>query len=133
MTTREIQTIEKTEKGHKLFFKDSKNPDGWGPFFGRDLDDARPGMSLEFEWTKKSGQYGDYFLFKGTPNIAPEKSGNAGLSNAEDIFVTGVTGRAMQSGKFEATDIKRLALAAQEAYRAVHGQAEPQTDDEIPW
>lgn len=38
-------------------------------------------------------------------------------SASEDIFVTGVVGRAMGSGQFAVTDIKLLTLAAVQAYR----------------
>lgn len=39
-------------------------------------------------------------------------------NHAEQIFVTGVVGRAMGSGKFGITDIKALTFAAKEAFHA---------------
>ena len=43
----------------------------------------------------------------------------------ETIFVTGIVGRAMGSGKFGVTDIRALTLAAREAYQEVYGDPSP--------
>ena len=54
---------------------------------------------------------------------APNTPAPVGAQSAsEDIFVTGVVGRAMGSGKFAVTDIKLLTLAAAEAYREWKGK-----------
>ena len=51
------------------------------------------------------------------------------------MFIMGVVGRSMGSGKFEANDIKVLTLAASDAWKALHKAPEPpqaQTNSEAP-
>jgi hypothetical protein len=75
-------------------------------------------------------------LQAGPPPTSPAKPDEA----ARLIFITGITGRAMGSGKFEAGDIRNLALEANEAWRALNDLAEAEAaqggdprDDEIPF
>lgn len=60
-------------------------------------------------------------------NGAPTRMGSSRGAGAPDIvmFVTGVVGRAMQSGKFDASDIRRLTEYAHEAFSyTVEGKAQ---------
>lgn len=57
------------------------------------------------------------------PSPAPYQNGNGngrGLTQAKEIFITGIVGRAMGSGQFTSTDIKLLALAAADAWDALN-------------
>lgn len=63
-------------------------------------------------------------LSQRTPQQAP--NGETSTSHAKEIFVTGVVGRAMGSGKFGPTDIGILTAAAKAAYEeAFEGKQEP--------
>lgn len=53
---------------------------------------------------------------------APPRPASNGDSKSGEMFVMGVVGRAMGSGKFETQDIKLLALAAAEAWGEVRGK-----------
>lgn len=57
-----------------------------------------------------------------SPPIGHNSNGNGngrGLTQAKEIFITGIVGRAMGSGQFTSTDIKLLALAAADAWDAL--------------
>ena len=70
---------------------------------------------------------------------APRSNGHS-PNQGREIFITGVVGRAMGSGKFSAADIAGLALAAAETWNALSApttatktQADPDPNDSIPF
>lgn len=148
MSKRAVKTVETTDQdGYKVVFEDSKDPEGWGPFFTKqNMGDVQPGMELEFNWEKRGGRNGPFFIFKGDVQIggfsapqpgkqysAPQRQASAPTSNmdqSQHIFITGIVGRAMGSGNFALTDIKALTLAARDAYNALSAPA-GLPDDEI--
>jgi hypothetical protein len=133
---------------YSVTFDDGLN----GLSFQREVANFAPGTEVEFtvqtKQSKKTGK--DY---KALSNIhIPEQRPQGGLFNEGagrnkdwQIFVTGIVGRAMGSGKFNITDIRPLALAALEAFleadekhkSGVHAHEVSKTsrvlDDHIPF
>ena len=72
-------------------------------------------VAVQYEEREYNGR--TYKNIKGCMGAAQPAANGTSSSNAEDIFVTGVVGRAMGSGQFGLSDIKALTLAAVEAYR----------------
>ena len=90
--------------------------------------------SIEYEERDYNGK--TYRTVKDATLQAPAAShaGNGGANGPDKdklIFVTGVVGRAMGSGSFQATDVKVLTLAALEAWSAL--SAKPHAEGEAPF
>lgn len=67
------------------------------------------------------------------PQARPPAPMHSANPEGRDIFITGVTGRAMGSGKFTSMDILTLTLAAAAAYdQVILGKPKPQFDDDMP-
>lgn len=80
------------------------------------------GEKIEFTGEEKETAGGKKWYLMKNPHRPEEKvqgghfNEGKGRSNDWSIFVTGIVGRAMGSGKFGPTDIKALTLAALEAW-----------------
>jgi hypothetical protein len=78
------------------------------------------GHKYEVEYEER-GQYKNFVRLAAPPPGAPaQAAGNDDVQRM--IFVTGVVGRAMGSGKFGASEIKELTLEANEAFRELTSQ-----------
>lgn len=106
------------------------------------LDRIQVGVPVEI--TYEDRQFNDrwFKMVKAVREVAPAQGANTAsaqdspISKDEHIYVTGVVGRWGGSGKFEATDIKALTLAAADAYDAwlAKRTGKPaDLDDEIPY
>jgi hypothetical protein len=63
------------------------------------------------------------YVSGGTNGAAPQQQSRMGGGNADtpmQIFITGIVGRAMGSGKFGPQDVEPWTLAALDAYRALN-------------
>lgn len=107
------------------------------------------GDTVTFE--PQQSKFGDSEVMtvaKGTKVVKVGGGGSAPApkvqSQAEEIFVTGIVGRAMGSGKFTTGDILGLTISAVEAYHlwksganpmapASAGGAQPELEDSIPF
>lgn len=85
-----------------------------------DLGQFTKGSAYQIEYTETAEGYKNFVRIVGKPNgAAPNGARNA--DSARDIFVTGVVGRAMGSGKFGMDEIGLLtakAVATWEAHLA---------------
>lgn len=121
MTIATVKTAKRTDKG------------GWSittnehaqSFLCMDKDyQFRLGEKVEFAAEERESAKGNKWYLMKNPK-SPEQKVNGGTfgpqgrGNEWSIFVTGIVGRAMGSGKFAATDIKGLTLAALEAWYEV--------------
>lgn len=88
------------------------------------LDKFVKGQSYVIDYAVKDNGYMDCLGVQeqashNTPGASPAGMNGRSDNQAADIFVTGVVGRAMGSGKFEIADITSLAIAADDAYAAM--------------
>lgn len=80
------------------------------------------GEKIEFTGEKKTSKSGGEWYLMKNPHRPEEKPQGGNFNNGAgrgiewSIFITGIVGRAMGSGKFGLTDIKGLTLAALEAW-----------------
>lgn len=117
MTIATIKNLKTTERG------------GWSVIMEdnsrylcmKDMSSFKQGDKVEFNAIKKTTATGKDWYLLDNPHIPESKIlggtfGPQGRGNDWSIFVTGIVGRAMGSGKFGITDIKGLSLAALEAW-----------------
>lgn len=117
----------------------------WGVHQSK-LNDLKPGQTVDVTYTSKDYQgkeYRNISAFTVKAAAAPPAGGAPrGASTDEQIFITGVVGRALGSGKFDAEDVSKLTVAAYKAWGALQAmrklEAEtppghPPLDDEIPF
>lgn len=93
-----------------------------------DLSSFSVGSKIEFDKVEKTSSKGATYFMMNNPKkpmeqksaqyvpSSPIGSGYSSVDKGYEMFVCGIVGRAMGSGKFTATDIKGLALASLEAY-----------------
>lgn len=107
-----------------------KTPDGTIYGFWPDKVQMVQGKTYEVEVSTREYQGKTYR----TVEKASEVGGGNGEDREQSIFITGVVGRAMQSGKFDISDISSLAVAAREAWRSVHeDKLDSPKSEEIPY
>ena len=82
----------------------------------------RQGATYDVDYSTREYEGKTYKTVEKATEKAGGASNSAGHSDRQ-IFITGIVGRSMGSGKFTATDIKMLTLAAAEAWDAL--QAKP--------
>ena len=115
-----------TQFGHKMTVSNQKGD--WTLYGKGPPPGVERNTEVEFEATKNEKGFWTYTNLRphgtghqagaGRPAGAAQSRPPNGNPDAEAIFVTGIVGRSMGSGKFDATDIKLLTLAAAEAYGA---------------
>lgn len=116
-------TFDRSE-GKKIIIVTSKGE--WFMFPDKSCEGIRnlpQGTPVEFEASKPDGKnYWRMTSYKRTtsPQQATNGQAQATHDTAEEIFVTGVVGRAMGSGKFGVEDIEGLTKAAMNAWRERH-------------
>lgn len=103
---------------------------------------ANVAVTVNYEETPPNQEGRTYRNIKSiveTPKPVAQAMAQSQASTGRDIFITGVVQRAMQTGKFDVTDIKRLTLATADAWDAAHsprtqanGQQAPQRREEPP-
>ena len=115
-----------TQYGHRIIVQNEK---GDWHLFGK----GRPptiisGTPVTFEAQKsQNGRGWNYTNLRSTgeatnPSLGASKAPDQGgfrPNSDEQIFITGIVGRAMGSGQFSVTDIVGLTLAAAEAWQAL--------------
>lgn len=129
-----------------LFLESFQTKFGWGVkvrtqhgeqklFTKREPPRLVSGTPITFEATKAqqgNSWYISNIHIQGRSSQGQRQAAAPSLPPAQDennkermIFITGVTGRAMQSGQFGLADVKALALAAAEAFDALSGEKAP--------
>lgn len=113
-----------------------------------DLTSFAKGQRYEIEYkvSGDNGQYKNFVKLASKPNGASGTGAGHSPDNSRMIFITGIVGRAMGSGKYAALDIAPLTKAAAAAFDSLHAPApkapEPRResygdprdiDDEIPF
>ncbi len=153
MTVGKIQDIKLTQRGNWMLTVETESG-AWGPFFSKDnLSEFSVGSEIEFRASdQKTGTQGPYWWMNDvkpvgysqattpTAGTAPQVPPVVAKDQSEAMFVTRVVSEAMSSGKFEASDIIILTLAAREAFKApplasTPPISDPQAppDDDIPF
>lgn len=108
------------------------------------LPSFHPGQPIEVEWAPM--KFSDGKESKKITGIvhgatSAPADGRGSTDKDRDIFVTGVVGRAMGSGKFAISDIPALAVAAMAAWQlvqtggtaTVHARGPETLDDNVPF
>lgn len=120
------------------------NQKGDWTLYGREMraPDFKAGDEVQFEAEKKPAKNGKSYwhysslTLKGQSTEEKQTSNNSG-DGFRQMFITGIVGRAMGSGKFDAADIEGLTIAAAQAFDNLVNHhdalAAPNKDDEIPY
>lgn len=127
-----------TQFGHKIVVANERGD--WFLFGKGRMPDFEHGTEVEFEAQKsQNGNTWNYANLRptGRPASDPRSPGQSTVREDgfrpnpdEQIFITGIVGRAMGSGQFSVTDIKGLTLAAYEAWQVLQ-QAKKQSQQAI--
>lgn len=114
-----------TQFGHRIIVENERGD--WHLFGKGRMPTIAKGTPVSFEAQKSQNgntwNYGNLRPDTDKPrDKTPEESAQIGgfrPNPDEQIFITGIVGRAMGSGQFSVTDIKALTLAAYEAWQAL--------------
>ena len=125
-----------TKFGHSVTVENQK---GDWRLYGQGMrpPEFAAGDEVEFEATSKEGKDGKKYWHytnmrpKGTSAPTPSQAKTYGAKSDDQsrlMFITGIVGRAMGSGKFDAVDIESLTLAAEQAYGLLGSKRAPEED-----